>query len=115
MREFSLSPPLISPFLRNRRAIIVTASGVRGVAGSTSRRRPTVEERTVPEATESSYISSPYVSSPSGAGIAAAAKLVVEGLAVLFTQHALANRAASDAALSRRSVAAVRAMYVGRA
>jgi hypothetical protein len=69
----------------------------------------------VPEATESSYISSPYVSSPSGAGIAAAAKLVVEGLAVLFTQHALANRAASDAALSRRSVAAVRAMYVGRA
>jgi hypothetical protein len=67
------------------------------------------------EVTASSHVSSPYVSSPSGAGIAAAAKNVVEGFAVLLDQHALANRAASSAALSRRSVAAVRAMYVGKA
>jgi hypothetical protein len=49
------------------------------------------------------------------AGIAAAAKVVVEGFAVLLDQRALANRAASSAALSRRSVAAVRAMYVDKA
>jgi hypothetical protein len=67
------------------------------------------------EVTASSHVSSPYVSSPSGAGIAAAAKSVVEGFAVLLAHHALANRAASSAALSRRSVAAVRAMYVGKA
>ena len=52
------------------------------------------------EVTASSHGSSPYVSLPSGRGIAAAAKIVVEGFAVL---------------LSRRSVAAVRAMYVGKA
>jgi hypothetical protein len=67
------------------------------------------------EVTASSDVSSPYVSSPSGAGIAAAAKIVVQGFAVLLDQRALANRAASSAALSRRSVAAVRAMYVGKA
>ena len=48
------------------------------------------------EVTASSHVSSPYVSSPSGAGIAAAAKLVVEGFAVLLDQRALANRAASE-------------------
>ncbi|HEY7943047.1 MAG: hypothetical protein ACHP7M_04275 [Burkholderiales bacterium] len=67
------------------------------------------------EATGSSYVSSAHVSSPSVSGIAAAARLVAEGLAVLLDQHALANRAASNAALSRRSVATVRAMYVGKA
>ena len=67
------------------------------------------------EVTASSHVSSPCVSSPSGAGIATAAKIVVEGLAVLVDQHALANRAASSAALSRRNVASVRAMYVGKA
>jgi hypothetical protein len=67
------------------------------------------------EVTASSHASSPYVSSPSGAGIAAAAKVVVEGVAVLLDQHALANRAASSAALARRNVAALRAMYVGKA
>jgi hypothetical protein len=67
------------------------------------------------EATASSNVSPSYVSSPSGAGIAAAAKVVVEGFAVLLDQHALASRAACNAALSRRSVAALRAMYVGKA
>jgi len=42
-------------------------------------------------------------------------KLVVDGVAVVFEQRALANRAASTAALSRRNVAALRAMYVGKA
>jgi hypothetical protein len=67
------------------------------------------------EVTASSHVSSTYVSLPSGRGIAAAAKIVVQGFAVLLDQRALANRAASSAALSRRSVAAVRAMYVGKA
>jgi hypothetical protein len=67
------------------------------------------------EVTASSNVSSPYVSAPSDAGIARAVKLVVEGLALLLDQRALANRAASNAALSRRSVAALRAMYVGKA
>jgi hypothetical protein len=67
------------------------------------------------EVTASSHASSPYVSSPSGAGIAAAAKIVVDGIAVVLEQRALANRAASNAALSRRSVAALRAMYVDKA
>ena len=67
------------------------------------------------EVTASSHVSSTYVSLPSGRGIAAAAKIVVQGFAVLLDQRALANRAASSAALSRRNVAAVRAMYVGKA
>jgi hypothetical protein len=67
------------------------------------------------EVTASSHVSSPYVSAPSGAGFAAAAKIVVEGFGMLLEQRALANRAASSAALSRRNVAAVRAMYVGKA
>ena len=67
------------------------------------------------EVTASSRVAPSYVSSPSGAGIAAAAKLVVEGVAVVFEQRALANRAASNAALWRGSVAALRAMYVGKA
>ena len=66
------------------------------------------------EVTASSNVSPPYVSSRSGAGIAAAAKIVVESVATVLEQRALANRAASDAALSRRSVAALRAMYVGK-
>jgi hypothetical protein len=57
------------------------------------------------EVTASSHVSSPYVSSPSGAGIAAAAKIVVQGFAVLLDQRALANRAASSAALSQQSSA----------
>ena len=67
------------------------------------------------EVTASSDVSPPYVSSPSGAGVAAAAKLVVESVAAALEQRALANRAASSAELSRRNVAAVRAMYVGKA
>jgi hypothetical protein len=67
------------------------------------------------EVIASSHVSSRYVSSPSGAGIAAIAKIVIQGFAVLLDQRALANRAASSAALSRRSVATVRAMYVGKA
>ncbi|HEV7414295.1 MAG TPA: hypothetical protein VGP14_11615 [Casimicrobiaceae bacterium] len=67
------------------------------------------------EVTASSDVSPSYVSPPSGAGIAAAAKLVVEGIATVLEQRALAHRAASDAALSRRNVAALRAMYVGKA
>ena len=67
------------------------------------------------EVTASSHVSSPHVAMPSGRGIAAAAKIVVEGLAVLLDQRALANRAAACAALSRRNAAAVRAMYVGKA
>ncbi len=67
------------------------------------------------EVTASSHVSSPYVSLPSDRGIAAAAKIVVEGFAMLLDQRALANRAAASAALSRRSVAAVRAMYVDKA
>ena len=67
------------------------------------------------EVTASSHVSPRYVSSPSGTGIAAAAKLVVEGIAAVLEQRALANRAASTAALSRRNVAALRAMYVGKA
>lgn len=67
------------------------------------------------EVTASSPVSSRYVSSPSGAGIAAAAKLVVEGVVAVLEQRALANRAASNAALSRRNVAALRAIYVGKA
>ena len=67
------------------------------------------------EVTASSHVSSPYVASSPGDGIGAAAKRVVEGVAVVLEQHALANRATSSAALSRRSVAALRAMYVGRA
>jgi hypothetical protein len=67
------------------------------------------------EVTASSNVSPRYVDSPSGAGIAAAAKLVFEGIAAVLEQRALANRAASTAALSRRNVAALRAMYVGKA
>ena len=67
------------------------------------------------EVTASSHVSPPYVSSPSGAGIAAAAKLIVESVAAVLEQRALANRAASNAALWRSSVAALRAMYVGKA
>jgi hypothetical protein len=67
------------------------------------------------EVTASSNVSPRYVSSPSGAGIAAAAKLVVAGIAAVLEQRTLANRAASTAALSRRNVAALRAMYVGKA
>jgi hypothetical protein len=67
------------------------------------------------EVTASSSVSSSYVSSPSGAGIAAAAKLVVEGVTAVLEQRALAHRAASSAELSRRNVAAVRALYVGKA
>ena len=67
------------------------------------------------EVTTSSNVSPRYVPSPSGAGIGAAAKLVVEGIAAVLEQRALANRAASTAALSRRNVAALRAMYVGKA
>ncbi|MEO8566866.1 MAG: hypothetical protein ABI541_10830 [Betaproteobacteria bacterium] len=63
------------------------------------------------EATGSSYVRSSSVSSEPGGWIAEAAKLVAEGIAVLLDQHALANRAAYNAALSRRSVAAIRAMY----
>jgi hypothetical protein len=67
------------------------------------------------EVTASSNVSPPYASSPSGAGIAAAAKLVVEGVAAVLEQRALANRAASSAELSRRNVAVVRALYVDKA
>ena len=67
------------------------------------------------EVTALSHVSPPCVTSPSGAGIAAAAKLVVESVAAVLEQRALAHRAASSAELSRRSVAAVRAMYVGKA
>jgi hypothetical protein len=67
------------------------------------------------EVTASSRVSPPYVSSPSGAEIAAGAKLVVEGVAAILEQRVLANRAASSAELSRRNVAAVRALYVGKA
>jgi hypothetical protein len=67
------------------------------------------------EVTASSRVSPSYVSSPWGTGIAATAKLVVEGVAAVFEQRALAHRAASNAALSRRNVAALRAMYVGKA
>ena len=67
------------------------------------------------EVTASSNVSSRYVSSPSSGGIAAVAKLVVESVAAMLEQRVLANRAASRAALSRRNVAAVRAMYVGKA
>ena len=67
------------------------------------------------EVTASSHVSPPCVSAPSGAGIAAAAKLVVETVAAVLEQRALAHRAASSAELSRRSVAALRAMYVGKA
>ena len=67
------------------------------------------------EVTASSNVSSAYVSSPSSAGIAAAAKLVVESVASMLEQRVLANRAASRAELSRRNVAAVRAMYIGKA
>lgn len=65
------------------------------------------------QATESSYPSSPDVSSLSGSGIAVPAKALVRALALVSAQRALANRAESKAALSRRNVAAVRAMYVG--
>jgi hypothetical protein len=67
------------------------------------------------EVTASSHVSPPHVSSASGAGIAAAAKLVVESVIAVLEQRALANCAASSAELSRRNVAAVRAMYVGKA
>ena len=68
------------------------------------------------EVTASSNVSSSYVSSPpSGTGIATAAKVVVEAVALILEQRALANRAASNAALSRRNLAALRAMYVGKA
>ena len=67
------------------------------------------------EVTASSRVAASYVSTPSDAGIAAAAKIVVQGFAVLLDQRVLANRAASCAALSRRNVAAVRAMYVDKA
>lgn len=67
------------------------------------------------EVTASSHVSTAYVLSPSAAGIGTAARRVVEGVAVVLEQHALANRATSSAALSRRNVAALRAMYVGRA
>ena len=66
------------------------------------------------EVTASSHVSSPYVSLASGRGIAAAAKIFFEGFAVLLDQRRLAHCAAASAALSRRSVAAVRAMYVGK-
>jgi hypothetical protein len=65
------------------------------------------------EVTASSNVSPPYVSSPSDAGLTAAAKLVVEGVAAVLQQRALANRAAFSAERSRRNVAAVRALYVG--
>ena len=67
------------------------------------------------EVTASSHVSPPCVTSPSGAGIAAAAKLVVETVAAVLEQRALAHRAASSAELSRNNVSAVRAMYVGKA
>ena len=65
------------------------------------------------QATESPYPSSPDVSSLSGTGIAVTAKALVRALALVSAQRALANRAESEAALSRRNVDAVRAMYVG--
>jgi len=65
------------------------------------------------QATESPYPSSPDVSSLSGSGIAMTAKSLVRALALVSAQRALANRAESKAALSRRNVDAVRAMYVG--
>ncbi len=65
------------------------------------------------QATESPYPSSPDVSSLSGSGIAVTAKALVRALALVSAQRALANRAESKAALSRRNVDAVRAMYVG--
>ena len=71
------------------------------------------------EVTASSNISSPYVSSLPGSlpgiGIAAAAKRVVDSAAVILQQRALADGAASRAELFRRNVAAVRALYVGKA
>jgi hypothetical protein len=67
------------------------------------------------EVTASSRVFPSYVSSSSGAGIAAAAKLIVEGVSAVLEQRALANRATCSAALSRRSVAELRAMYVGKA
>ena len=51
---------------------------------------------------------------PSDAGIAAAAKLVADGVAVVCEQRVLANRATCSAALWRRRVAELRAMYVGK-
>jgi hypothetical protein len=66
------------------------------------------------EVTASSRVSAPYVSTPSDAGIAAAAKLVVDGLAAVFEQRVLANRATCSAALWRRRVAELRAMYVAK-
>jgi len=65
------------------------------------------------QATESRYPSSPDAFSLSGSGIAVAAKALVRALALVSAQRALANRAESEAALSRRNVDAVRAMYVG--
>jgi hypothetical protein len=67
------------------------------------------------EVTASSPVAPSYVSSPSGTGITAAAKLVVDGAAVVFEQRVLANRATCSAALWRRRVAELRAMYVGKA
>ena len=64
------------------------------------------------EVTASSPVSASYISTPSDAGIAAAAKLVADGVAVVCEQRVLANRATCSAALWRRRVAEVRAMYV---
>ena len=67
------------------------------------------------QATESTYPSSPDVSPLTGSGIAMTAKALVRALTLLSAQRELASRAESKAALSRRSVDAVRAMYVGEA
>ena len=66
------------------------------------------------EVTASSRVAASFVSTPSDAGIAAAAKLVVDGVAVVCEQRVLANRATCSAALWRRRVAELRAMYVGK-
>lgn len=65
------------------------------------------------QANESPYPSSPDVSSLTAGGMAVTAKALVRALTLVSAQRALANRAESKAALSRRNVDAVRAMYVG--
>jgi hypothetical protein len=66
------------------------------------------------EVTASSPVSASYASTPSDTGIAAAAKLVVDGAAVMFEQRVLANRATCSAALWRRRLTELRAMYVAK-
>jgi hypothetical protein len=47
-------------------------------------------------------------------GMLAAARVVIEACAAVLAAHALALRAAEAAALSRRRVGALRALYCGK-